>query len=127
MHKNSLPQYNRLTSHILTAKALESLGGKPLLDLYNNSIVRLVTTVYPEQQWSLTDFTQVDADILNKRKLFDKIEKELNIINKNDWYNVSFQVIKNNRFLSFINKRLLKNMQILTSLYHNCLLLYIQK
>ncbi len=75
--------------------------GRGLLHLmYNNSPPLLVSTVYSEYKWLPWKFTHIPNNYwsdLNNQKLFlEWAEKELNIKEKEDWYNISRHVLSSN-------------------------------
>lgn len=71
----------------------ERRGGNSILTMYNNSISKMLYTVYPQHDWKLFLFEKVQTgfwnDPKNHKVYFDWLEKELNITTKDDWYKMS--------------------------------------
>ena len=71
-------------------------GGVRLIDLYNGSLSKLLSSVYPEYDWLPWKFTVCPLgfwnDIANQRKFTEWVAKELNIKEMEDWYRVTTKV-----------------------------------
>jgi hypothetical protein len=64
--------------------------------MYKGSILRLLSTLYPDYDWLPWKFDdcplQFWTDPKNQKKFIDWAAVELNIKTTSDWYNVSIQV-----------------------------------
>ncbi len=92
-----------------TVKLLQRHGGGSLLNRYNCSLIKLLSSVYPEYHWNVAKFTHVpqrfwdNAD--NQRAFMDELAKTLNITHHEGWYHVTSTIMHNHRRgSSLINK-----------------------
>ena len=73
------------------------------MSLYKGSPYKLISTVLTEYKWLPWKTTSVTAghwkDINNQRQFLDWLSVELNLNNKEDWYNITSNV---NFILKFI-------------------------
>jgi hypothetical protein len=77
---------------------LNKIGGAGILKLhFNNSINLLVSSIYPEYEWLPWRFAHAPKgywnDVKNQRLFMDWAGKQLNYINKEDWYKSTTEVI----------------------------------
>ena len=72
------------------------MGGITLLQLHNDSLLQLLSSLYPDYEWLPWKFHKSPKnfwdDLRNIRKFMDFSGKELGIKEMNDWHNVSNQV-----------------------------------
>lgn len=65
------------------------LGGKGLLNRYNNSLIETLKVNYPEQSWDLSKFEHIQkgfwSNIQNQREFFDQLGQKLQIREPEDW------------------------------------------
>ncbi len=73
----------------VTTKSFLQHGGMGLLEKYNNSPSKLLSTVYPEYKWDVTKFIHLPHqfwdDTSNQRVFLENLAKELNIVNQDGW------------------------------------------
>jgi hypothetical protein len=79
----------------VTRQDIERKGATGLLELYHFSIRELISSVYPERQWKDWHF-KVSSDYWQDkqhvRNYCEWLEKELNLKQKKDWYQISSNV-----------------------------------
>ena len=72
------------------------MGGKHILNINNNSIYQLLTSIIPEYEWVPWRFSRLPKnyweDVKNQRKFMDWAGKELGIKEMDDWYKVPNEV-----------------------------------
>ncbi len=72
--------------------------------MYNGSLYYLLCMVYPEYEWLPWKFHFVPkefwTDMKNQRNFLDWAGKQLNYINKEDWYKITVSVIFQHEFSS---------------------------
>jgi hypothetical protein len=78
-------------------KELVKLGGRGLLNnVYSGSIFNLVSTVYSDHNWIQWKFSrlskQYNISQTEKEEIIDILKKKFNIVNKEDWDNVTKEV-----------------------------------
>ncbi len=82
----------------VTAAALKRHGAHKLIAKYNNSMTKLLSTVYHEYTWVPSQFTCVPrsywAVVDNQRAFMDNLAKELNITKHEDWYNITVRTMQ---------------------------------
>ncbi len=79
--------------YLIKGEEFEKMGGTSLLThQYHNSLVKALSTVYPEYDWKAEGFTKLNLgfwkDIHNQREFFDGLEREWGIEKKEDWYQI---------------------------------------
>ena len=77
---------------------LQDLGGNGLLSYYDNSLFKLLTSVFPTHLWLPWKFTQSKIhywtnDPKHCKYFIEILSKELNINEPNDWYKVTLKVL----------------------------------
>ena len=81
----------------VTKEVIDNRGGNSLLSKYDGSPAKALRSIYPEHEWIAWKFNQVSpqfwANKENHKKLFDQLEKELNIQRLEDWYRISLNQI----------------------------------
>ena len=74
------------------------LGGAGLLAQYEQSMQKVLSAHYPQEKWLPWKFHQISANEWqnneNSLKFMENVAKELQIKEKNDWYNISKEVKK---------------------------------
>jgi hypothetical protein len=90
----------------LTFQELCDIGGSGLLnDKYRGSLLLLLSTIYPQYQWTADNFLSMstaNSYTINTQKQFmDAIAKQLNIKEMSDWYKVTVKVIGDRKFAEF--------------------------
>ena len=82
---------------ILSLKDIRNIGGNYLLTKYNDSLIQILSAVYPEYEWLPWKFTRTSAtyleDLKGQRQLIDRIAKQYNVKEMSDWYKVSEKVL----------------------------------
>eukprot|EP01118_Nematostelium_gracile_P011993 TRINITY_DN4327_c0_g2_i1.p1 TRINITY_DN4327_c0_g2~~TRINITY_DN4327_c0_g2_i1.p1 ORF type:complete len:419 (+),score=55.72 TRINITY_DN4327_c0_g2_i1:175-1431(+) len=78
--------------HVSVAQISEN-GGRGLLQRrYKGSPSRMITSIFPQHHWNLTLFTRRRTnqwdDIRSQRLFMDRLAKDLNITNMEDWYTI---------------------------------------
>ena len=77
-------------------KDLINIGGANLLRLHSNSMIKLLSAVYPDFEWLPWKFDTILRhfwpDIENQRKFMEWAGKQLKIKDKSEWYRVTSQV-----------------------------------
>jgi hypothetical protein len=75
-----------------------ALGGRGVLERYNNSPSLLLAEIYPEIDWMQWRFDRCQRgfwdNAKNRKKFMEYAKKELKIKEMSDWYSVSFNVKK---------------------------------
>ncbi len=78
-------------------KDILNLGGRGLLETYDNSFSRLISSIYPKYDWLPFRFPKVSQnywdDINNQKKFLEWLKIELKIVEMEDWYNVGTEVL----------------------------------
>lgn len=71
---------------------IKSRGGDSLLNLYEGSLAKLLSTLYPDHSWQTWRLDKVDSEFWsqkgNQRNYMDWLAKELGIKHLEDWYAV---------------------------------------
>jgi len=87
----------------VTMAQIEANGGSGLLDKYNDSVLRLLETVYPEFRFDPLKFPKAPASywnrLENQKRFLDELALKLGfdpVNEKERWYKVTPQVIKAN-------------------------------
>ena len=82
------------TPNLFSIKDLINLGGALLLKRYNNSLVKLLSKVYPDHSWLPWKFTRPQnlEDVQNQKQFADWVTQELKLKDMSDWYRVSIKV-----------------------------------
>jgi hypothetical protein len=79
---------------------LKKNGAKGLLAKYNNSLYKLLSTIYPEYDWKPWLFQRVPrsywANLDNQKKYLEWIKIKFNIQKFDDWYKLTAKDIKDN-------------------------------
>ncbi len=92
--------------YTVTTKLFHQHGGQGLLNKYNNSVIKLLSAIFPQYltrivcyyyslrtQWYKSKFVQArqrQGDGTDQQRLFiDDLAKKLQITNKEDWYKVT--------------------------------------
>jgi hypothetical protein len=69
------------------------VGAAGILAKYNNSLIQMLSILFPEQEWIPWKFVGCPKnfweDVNNHKKFIEWLAIELNIKDMNDWYNVS--------------------------------------
>lgn len=77
---------------------LTRLGGYALLSQFNNSLPKLLSSVYPEYSWKFWLFQQVPGQVWqdkkNQREYMDSLAAQLGFKTTEDWYNITKADIK---------------------------------
>lgn len=98
-------------------KNLQNMGGYGLLNRYNKSLIRALTTgsrisslfiiqiVYPDYPWQIWRFSRVSKNFwdskTNQRDFFDSLGKHLGVYHWEDWLSIkTSQVLERNVELS---------------------------
>ena len=80
----------------ITSKSIIDFGGKSLLKFYNDSPIKLITTLFPNHNWLPWKFSQVPkgfwSQIENQKQFIDWLAKELKIEKFEDWYKIQTNV-----------------------------------
>ncbi len=78
-------------------KDFTNIGGSGLLKHYKNSVVLLISSIYPEYEWLPWRFSHVPNgywdDMKNQRNFMDWVAGKLNFKNREDWYKITKGVI----------------------------------
>ena len=84
-------------SQIKKIKDILNVGGRGLLDKYQNSQILLLSQVYPEYEWLPWKFEYSPRNFWNnednKLKYLEWAGKQLGIKELNDWYKCSKEVV----------------------------------
>lgn len=90
------------------SKDFTALGGDVLLKKYNNSIFRVLSTMYPEYEWMPWYSTKCPSgywdDFKNIMKFMENLAVVLNIKEMKDWYKITSSDISNNGGSGFFHK-----------------------
>jgi hypothetical protein len=77
----------------VTVSQVEKIAGSGLLNVYNNSLIKLLQSVYPEHPWQVWKFAQVPRGFWdsneNQREYLRVLQEQLNISKLSDWHSVS--------------------------------------
>ena len=72
------------------------MGGGSILEKYKGSLVALLKSMYPENDWLPWKFASCPQnywdDLKNQRKFMDWAGKELKIKEQSDWYKITQKV-----------------------------------
>jgi hypothetical protein len=75
---------------------IKKLGGAPLLSKYEESVVLLLSAMYPKFDWLPWRFKNCPSAFFdeptNKKKFLEWVAKQVAIQDPSDWYNVSLDV-----------------------------------
>ena len=85
--------------YAVTSGIFISLGGKTLLQKYNNSISRAISTIYSEHKWRIWKFrTPKDywSNKENQKEYLNWLASDLGLKNMEDWYNITEGIIAAN-------------------------------
>jgi hypothetical protein len=77
----------------LNLKEIIRLGGKTLLLKNKNSVLEILTKVYPEHDWKDYPSNAYWKQTEHQRLFLDSVAKQLGIVEYTDWYKVSTKVI----------------------------------
>ncbi len=73
------------------------IGGDGILEYYNGSLFKLLSTVYPEHEWFSWKFHRLPPGFVlsstDKEDIINYLSKELNIKEMSDWDNVKLEVL----------------------------------
>lgn len=93
-------------------------SGRGLLHHYNNSIIKMLQSIYPHYDWKPWLFSVVQHkfwnDIKNQKKYIDWLAEELNIKTFEDWYSINrYHILSKggSRLLNFYNGSVYKIVQ----------------
>ena len=108
----------------ISKKVLQNNYGGGILKHYNNSPIKLITSIYPNYNWVIWKFTSVPndywKDIKHRKEYMDWLGKELGYTTMDDWYKISRKDIENNYgsglLVSYYNSSPIK---LVTSIYPN--------
>jgi len=83
-------------------------SGRGLLKKYNNSIVKLLSSVYPNHDWKPWLFGGKSKVLSSgeemQKEFIEWLEKDLNIKDKEDWYKIKISEIEKRGGSSFLQK-----------------------
>lgn len=79
---------------VFIVKDLQSLGGGTILNLYNNSLLKLLSAVYRDFNWLPWKFSTRDfwGEQSNQIRFLNWAAKQLKIKQMSDWYSISTNV-----------------------------------
>ena len=87
---------------------INKLGGSTLLSKYKGSLLKLLSSVFPQENWNVWDFDNVSRgfwnDVNKQRDFMNWLFVKLDLKNMNDWYSVTVNQIRNNNGASLIDK-----------------------
>jgi len=94
---------------------LTKKGGALVVSKYGNSLVRCLMSLYPDHPWQPWKFETVPRtlweDVDTQRRYFDWLFKELNLKDKEEWYNVKEETVRSkggNSLMSYHKNSLAK-------------------
>jgi hypothetical protein len=91
-----------------TVKDIQKNGGSSLLKLYKNSLITMLSKVYPDVQWEAWKFRQVPSGFWdqehNTKSFVESLSKQLGIIIPQDWANVTHRQLQSLRTGSLLHK-----------------------
>eukprot|EP01118_Nematostelium_gracile_P016455 TRINITY_DN6819_c0_g1_i1.p1 TRINITY_DN6819_c0_g1~~TRINITY_DN6819_c0_g1_i1.p1 ORF type:complete len:345 (+),score=60.30 TRINITY_DN6819_c0_g1_i1:359-1393(+) len=77
---------------------INSQGGNGLLQKYDDSPSKMITTIIPEHHWNMYKFGKNEKgrwdDVRSQREMVDYLSKELNITRMEDWYLITAAQIR---------------------------------
>ncbi len=77
-------------------KKIRALGGSELLQKHNNSMSKMLTSVYPDYEWVSRKFERVPSgywnEMKNQRKFMDWVFIQLKLATMEDWYKITTKV-----------------------------------
>lgn len=89
--------FDKFYKKLICLKDVIKLGGSRLLSLYNDSISKLLSTIYPQHEWLPWKFSKTPKyhwdSTKNQKEFMEWVSKQLNIKEMSDWYRVKFIVI----------------------------------
>ena len=78
------------------------------MELYDNSVIKLITTIYNNYNWLPWKFKGIPKGFWkereNQNKYINWLSKELNINKYEDWYNVTYKDFVNNNGIGILNE-----------------------
>jgi len=88
--------------------SLTRMGAKGILNLYSNSLYKMLLSVYPTYKWLPWNFVHSPKGIRDDPKVADlvieTVENELNIGIPEDWYRVSKPQLREMGLANYIDK-----------------------
>ncbi len=73
------------------------MGGKPLLEIYENSMLKFLTNMVPSYEWLPWKFASVPKHFWdskeNQKWFLESARKELGIKEMQDWYDIPTRVV----------------------------------
>ena len=109
----------------ISSKDIQNNYGNGLLACYyNNSPIKLVTSIYPNYNWVIWKFIMVPLgywkyDIKHRKEYMDWLGKELGYTTMDDWYKISKKDIYNNYGRGLTCYYNNSHIKLVTSIYPN--------
>lgn len=105
----------------ISTKDFENNYGTGLLNYYNRSPIKFVTKIYPDYEWLEWRFNKTPQnywkDIQNHKKYAEWLGKHLGYKQKEDWYNVTQDIILKNNGVQCLSKYNNSPTQFLRTIY----------
>jgi hypothetical protein len=82
----------------VTIGDVRKMGGDKLLDIYEGSFGKAVSSIYPEHTWQIWQFAVSKSfwdNVDNVKSFMDWLSKELQISSLEDWYDIPVTQISN--------------------------------
>ena len=87
---------------------IKKFGGTSLLNIYNGSVSKILSTVYENYEWDLAKFNQFPlhhwSSIDNQRGHMEIMYRSLSLCCFNDWYSVTLEQLRLNKGGSLLRK-----------------------
>jgi hypothetical protein len=105
----------------ITGKIIEENGGVGLLQKYNNSLIEVIESIYPNYKWLPWKFDQMIRgywnQMENQTEFMNWLGKELGFKTLDDWYKVSHKDIQEKGGEGLLNKYGRSTFNLLSSIY----------